>query len=268
MAAYDAVKDLDVIHDHTVFGPLYARQYAHPAIVTTNHGPFTEDARALYARIGETAAVVAISHHQRAQAPEVPVARVIHHGIHLSDFPAGTGDGGYLLFLGRMAPEKGVHRAIRVAQRSGIPLLIAAKMREQDECDYFHELVEPQLGRSIQYVGEANKEERKELLRSARALIDPIRWPEPFGLVMIEAMACGTPVIVFPEGAAPEIVEHGITGFICADEDNMLDAVTHIDDIERSACRAAVETRFSAERMTRDHIDLYTDLLESGVPAP
>ncbi len=267
IAAYDAVAGLDVVHDHTVFGPLYAERYPRLPVVTTNHGPFTDDARAIYARIAMRAAVVAISHHQRSQAPEVPIAKVIHHGIHLDDFPLGNGDGGYILFLGRMAAEKGAHRAIAVAQRAGVPLVIAAKMREQDECDYFHERIEPMLGRNTQYVGEANAEQRKELLRSARALIDPIRWPEPFGLVMIEAMACGTPVIVFPEGAAPEIVEDGKTGFICDDENGMIDAVGHIDAIERRACRSAVEERFTAERMALDHLDLYEEVIARGTSA-
>lgn len=262
VGAYEAMEGFDVVHDHTVFGPLYAERYAQLPVVTTNHGPFTAEARSLYSRIAKSTAVVAISHHQRSQAPEVPIARVIHHGIHVSDFPVGSGDGGFLLFLGRMAPEKGVHRAVTAAQRSGIPLIIAAKMREQDERDYFHDRIEPKLGRNIQYVGEVDNEERKELLGSARALIDPIRWPEPFGLVMIEAMACGTPVLVFPEGAAPEIVEDGKTGFICADEDAMIAAVDRIDTIDRSTCREAVETRFTAERMARDHLDLYAEVVE------
>jgi glycosyltransferase involved in cell wall biosynthesis len=189
------------------------------------------------------------------------VARVIHHGIDANDFPVGNGKGDYLMFLGRLSPDKGAGRAIDVARKADVPLLLAGKMREPWERDYFEARVAPFLSEQIQYLGEVGHERKLELLADARALVFPIRWNEPFGLVMLEAQACGTPVLAFPEGAAPEVVDHGRTGFLCHDEDEMAEAVTKLDGIDRGACRTAVEGYFSTERMVREHIELYEDLL-------
>lgn len=259
--AYDAVQDFDIVHDHSVFGPLYAERYPHLRVVTTIHGPFNDELRDLYSRSADRVPIICVSHDQRAGAPDIPVARVIHHGIDAADFPFGDGSGGYLLFLGRMAPEKGADRAADVARAAGVPLLMAAKMREPWERAYFEAEVEPRLSADIRYLGEVPHERKLELLAGAMALINPIRWHEPFGLVMTEALACGTPVIAFPEGAAPEIVDHGKTGFLCTDEAEMVQAVTKIGDLDRRACRAAVEGYFSRRRMVDDHLDLYESLL-------
>ena len=260
LAAYDAVQDYDVVHDHTVFGPLYAERFPHLKVVTTIHGPFNDELTELYGRIAQSIPVICVSHDQRSCAPDVPVTRVIHPGIDASDFPVGDGRGGYLLFLGRMAPEKGAHRAIEVARKAGVPLLMAAKMREPWEREYFEAEVAPFLTDEIRYLGEVPHEEKLELLAGAVALINPIRWHEPFGLVMIEALACGTPVIAFPEGAAPEIVEQGRTGFLCEDEAEMVDAVVRIPTVDRALCRAAVEGYFSTQRMVDEHVELFESL--------
>lgn len=270
VAAYRALTDCDVIHDHTLLGPFFA---GGAPVVTTNHGPFSVDLRAIYGAIAERAPIIAISRSQRAQAPELPIAAVIHHGIHPEAFPVGRGDGDYLLFLGRMTQEKGVHKAIAVARRTGLRLVIAAKMREPSEHRYFAEFVQPHLGQRIDYVGEVGQDEKVALLGAARALLDPITWPEPFGLAMIEALACGTPVLAFPNGAAPEIVEDGRTGVLCRDVDDMAAAVGRLDSLDRADCRAAVEGHFSSQRMVRDHLRLYRALLEQRVsraadPAP
>lgn len=266
LAAYEALSQVDVVHDHTVLGPLLAPRRRRHAVVTTVHCPFTRDARRIYWAIAGSAPLVCISEHQRSTAPEIPVARVIRHGIDLDDFPPGPGDGGYLLFLGRMSPDKGVDRAIEVARAAGVPLLIAAKMREPLEQRYFADFVEPLLGGDIEYVGEVDVPRRLELLQGARALLNPIRWPEPFGLVMIEALASGTPVIAQAMGAAPEIVENGLSGFLCTDLPGMIDAVGRLDDIDRRACRSAAETHFSTERMVREHVAFYEDVLRVRRP--
>jgi glycosyltransferase involved in cell wall biosynthesis len=171
--------------------------------------------------------------------------------------PFGKGDGGYALFLGRMCADKGPDRAIRVARAAGVPLVLAAKIWEPGEQRFFHETVEPMLGDDAVYIGETGGRQKFELLGGAVALLNPIRWPEPFGLVMIEALATGTPVLSFADGSAPEIVEHGVTGLLCDDEDDMIDALRHARDFDRAACRLSAVGRFCAERMVADHRRLY-----------
>jgi glycosyltransferase involved in cell wall biosynthesis len=260
--AYRELADVDIIHDHTMSGPL--RLAVPPPtrpVVTTMHGELIPDVRARYAAVASHVSIVAISHAQRRSAPEIPVAAVIHHGIDLAPLPLGAGDGGYVVFLGRMSPDKGVHRAVLAARAAGRRIVIAAKMWEESEHRYFAEVVEPLLGPDATYIGPVGGEAKAALLGGAEALLNPIRWPEPFGLVMIEALACGTPVLTFPEGAAPEIVEHGRTGFLCTDEADMAARLDDVASIDRAACRASVEARFSTRRMVADHLDLYRRLL-------
>jgi glycosyltransferase involved in cell wall biosynthesis len=260
--AYQELAGVDLIHDHTLSGTSADLPRLGPPVVITVHGPFTSELRDRYAAAARRASVVAISNAQRRSAPEIPVAAVIHHGIDPAGFPLGTGEGGYVLFLGRMHPDKGAHVAIAVARAAGRRILLAAKMWEPVERRYFAECVEPLLGPDAAYVGEVGGQCKLDLLAGAEALVNPIRWPEPFGLVMIEALACGTPVLSFPEGAAPEIIEHGRTGFLSTDEDDMAARVLLVRDLDRGACRASVEARFSTERMVEDHLVLYRRLLE------
>src|ERR1700676_3767486 len=232
---------------------------------TTTHGPFNEELTDIYRANAARVPIVAISHAQRRAAPDIPIARVIHHGVDASVFPVGDGtgddDGPYVLFLGRMSADKGAHRAIRIARKAGNRILLAAKMREPWEMHYFTEEVEPLLGPDAHYLGEVSHERKLELLAGASALLFPIRWNEPFGMVMIEAMACGTPVLAFPEGAAPEVVDQGRTGFICEDDDAMVEAIGKLGQLLRSDCRLAVEGYFSTDRMVAEHIELFESMM-------
>jgi len=266
LAAYEAFAVVDLIHDHTMLGPLLAgrRGIARPPVVVTNHGPFTAQTRRLFAGIARHASIVAISH-SHARTAGVPIAAVIHHGIDLRVHRPGPGDGGYLLFVGRMCADKGVHHAVRVARSAGRRLVIVAKMREPAERAYFEREVRPLLGPGDDLSAEVSPAAKRELMRHAAALLNPITWAEPFGLVMVEALAAGTPVLAFPNGAAPEIVDDGQTGFLCRDEGDMIAAVGRVPQIHRDHCRAAAEQRFSAQRMVADYERLYRRiLLRSG----
>lgn len=259
--AYEAVRDYDIVHDHTVVGPAYAGLFPALRVVTTNHGPFQDELRDIYRTIAHRVPVIAISRAQAATA-DMPIAGVIHHGIDPNAFTVGTGAGGYLACVGRMNPTKGIPAAIGIAKAAGVPLKIAAKMREPAERRYFETAVEPLLTADIEYVGELDHTQLQALVGDATALLNPIQWPEPFGLVMIEALACGTPVLATARGAAPEIVEDGVTGFIRTETRDLIECVHAVHDIERAACRKSVEGHFSAQRMVDDHLTLFHELLE------
>ncbi|MDT5025437.1 MAG: hypothetical protein QOE61_1863 [Micromonosporaceae bacterium] len=261
MQGYEALAGCDVVHDHTLLGPAWALACGYERVVTTCHGPFAGETRAIYRRYGKRLPVIAISQNQAASAPEIAVDRVIHHGIDPDRYPMGRGDGGYLLFLGRMTPDKGVREAVAIARAAGQQLVIAAKAREAAEQRYFAEEIEPLLDDGVHFVGEVAGEIKLALLGGATALLNPIQWSEPFGLVMIEAMACGTPVVACPHGAAPEIVEDGHTGFLCSESAALVEAVQQIHGLDRAACRAAVIERFSTTRMVADHLAAYRDML-------
>jgi glycosyltransferase involved in cell wall biosynthesis len=271
VAAYDDVLSWlpDVVHDHTVAGPVYGSRFDLP-VVTTNHGPFVGELGTVYRAIAGEVAVVAISRHQAGTAPEIPLAAVIHHGIDVDAMPQGAGGGGPAVFLGRMCPEKGVHVAIDIARQAGVPLQIAAKMREPAEHAYFDEVIRPRLGGDIEFVGAVGGSRKSELLAGASCLINPIAWPEPFGMVMIEALACGTPVVATPCGSAPELIDDGTTGFLRSDLDELAAAVTRVAEIDRNMCRKVAAERFSTTRMVDDHVRCYRQVIarHDGRSAP
>jgi glycosyltransferase involved in cell wall biosynthesis len=262
----------DIVHDHTLIGPVYAHHHPELLVVTTNHGPFDVSLTDLYLAVGADVPVIAISHDQAARADGVPLAAVIHHGIDLDAYPfgEGTGDeqGEHFLFLGRMTPDKGARQAVLAARRAGVRLVLAAKMREPLERAFFREQIEPLLDERITYVGEVGGADKVRLLQQARALVNPIRWPEPFGLVMVEALACGTPVLAFAEGSAPELVDHGVTGFLCEDVDDLVEHLGDVARLDRHRCRQVAEERFSTHRMVADHLRLFERLLQEHRTSP
>jgi glycosyltransferase involved in cell wall biosynthesis len=262
VAAYESLTDVDVIHDHTICGPLIGPSRTAVPIVATHHGVFDAAARCIFADAARRVHLVAISQCQAASAPEVPVAAVVHHGLDVADVPLGDGDGGYLAFLGRMVPEKGAHRAIRIAREAGWPLLIAAKMREPAEQEFFESEVRPLLGGEIEYVGELGSVDKQELLCGAAALLNPIDWPEPFGMVMIESLACGTPVVARAVGAAPEIVSHGEVGFLGGTDQELTAVLTRIDELDRLSCRTWAAHRFSLDLMAKAYEECYLAAIE------
>jgi glycosyltransferase involved in cell wall biosynthesis len=258
--AYEGMNGVDLVHDHTLAGPLYRGRPSSLPVVTTVHGPLTAQLAGIYQAMARHVSIIAISYRQLA-GTNLQAAAVIHHGIDTAAVPVGDGRGGYACFLGRMCPDKGVVHALTICRLAGIPLKIAAKMREPEELRYFHDVIEPMLGHNAEFLGEVGDGDKYRLLGEAMALLNPIQWPEPFGLVMIEALASGTPVVATRQGAAPEIIESGVTGYLAQDDRELADLLPRAAALNRRDCRAAAEKRFSAERMTADHLDLYARLL-------
>jgi glycosyltransferase involved in cell wall biosynthesis len=262
VTAYESLTDVDVIHDHTICGPLIGPSRMPLPIVATHHGVFDVAARRIFADAARRVHLVAISQSQADSAPEIPVAAVVHHGIDVADVPFGAGDGGYLAFLGRMVPDKGAHRAIRIAREAGWPLLLAAKMREPAEQAFFDSEVRPLLGGDIEYLGELGSEDKCKLLCGAAALLNPIDWPEPFGMVLLESLACGTPVVARAVGAAPEIVSHGQVGFLGRTDADLTAALSRLDELDRLSCRTWAAQRFSLELMAKGYEECYLAAME------
>jgi len=228
--------------------------------VTTLHGRLDlPDLKSVYETFPD-APVVSISDAQRAPLPWLRWEGTVYHGVPKERIRFRPDPENCLVFLGRMSPEKRPDRAIEIAQRSGVPLRIAAKVDEADR-DYFETTIRPLLSQpGLEDIGEVDDSEKGALLGRARALLFPIDWEEPFGLVMIEALACGTPVIAFRRGSVPEIIEDGVTGFVVDSVEDAVAAVGRLDEIDRSVCRRVFEERFTAERMARDYAAIYRRL--------
>jgi glycosyltransferase involved in cell wall biosynthesis len=268
--AYDRLvaKRPEVIHDHTTAGPLVGAPQALAAgipAVTTCHGPFNAHVQQFLGAAASACPVIAISEDQARQSGCVPVCAVIHHGIDVNSVPVGEGQGGYFAFLARFTPEKGPRRAALIARRANVRLQIAGKMWEPAEVDYFHSEIEPLLGDGVEYVGEIGGQEKYEFLGRAAALLNPIDWSEPFGLTMIESLACGTPVISTPRGSAPEIIEPGHTGLLRSTDDELVAALGECPQLDRKRCRQVAEKRFTTTRMAADHAALYRRLVTGAL---
>jgi glycosyltransferase involved in cell wall biosynthesis len=251
---------VDLVHDHTLAGPLYRGRPEGLPVVTTIHSDLNPSFAAVYGAAARDTALIAISKSQVSNVLADRVAAIIPHGMEVAAVPVGQGQGGYACFLGRMCPDKGVVEAIRVAQLAGVPLRIAAKMREPAEMQYYRDVVKPLQGPDVEFLGEVGGGEKYELLGGATALLNPIQWMEPFGLVMIEAMATGTPVVATPMGSAPEIVEDGVSGYLAASLEDLAGLLLRAGTLDRRAVRAQAEDRFSTERMVEAHLALYSRL--------
>jgi glycosyltransferase involved in cell wall biosynthesis len=258
----------DVISDHTGALGLALSNFTATPFLNTVHGTLAGEAGALYRRVCEItpeAALVSLTESHRASARDLPWAATIPNAIALDDHPCRAAAGGeYLFWLGRMSADKGPVTAIEVARAAGMPMLLAGKLRGAEEHAYFEEEVEPRLGGGIAYVGEIDLCERVRLLHGARALINPLAWDEPFGLVMVEAMACGVPVIATPRGSVREIVIPGQTGWIATTVEEMAAAVGRCGEIDPGACRSIAELHYSPARMVADYVEAFHAVVASA----
>jgi len=260
--------EFDVLHFHIDFFhyPLF-RNMAHRTVTTLHGRQDLPELPAIY-RAFPHMPLVSISDHQRLPVPPVNWMGTVHHGLPRGLFREGDGSGGYLAFLGRICPDKGPLKAIGIAARAGMMLKMAAKVDPVDQA-WFEAVVRPVLDRSphVEFIGEINDSQKQEFLGNAKALLFPICWPEPFGLVMIESMACGTPVVAFACGSVPEVMEDGLTGFVVSDVDEAVRAVGRLDRLARPAIRRRFEERFTAGTMARAYARIYKQLAQMGAPA-
>jgi glycosyltransferase involved in cell wall biosynthesis len=266
---YRRAGEFDVIHNHVDwFGFAFGGCVATPT-VTTAHGRLDIPDIAYRYRRGAGHPLVSISHDQRRFLPDVNWVGTVHNGIDVSRFCPRTSPGDYLAFLGRISPEKGPDKAVEIAERAGMRLVVAAKVDPADR-DYYESVVAPLFRRSrlVEFIGEVDEAGKNELLGGAYAYLFPIDWPEPFGLTMIEAMATGTPVIAMARGSVPEVVADGETGFVCQSLDEMVAAVERVPIIDRMSCRRRVEQLFSVCQMADGYEDVYARLVTCRVPHP
>jgi glycosyltransferase involved in cell wall biosynthesis len=255
----------DIVHCHLGFETAaLSRSWRVPSLHTLHGAIFPHQVPAM-AQLPDLT-WIALSEAQRAPVPEASWAATIPHGIPVDDYPFSADKDDYVLHLGRIAPEKGTHLAIAAAKAAGLPLVIAAKVDPADEA-YFASEIAPQIGPGVHFVGEVAGEAKGELLRRARALLFPIQWEEPFGLVMAEAMACGTPVVATPRGSVPEVVVDGRTGILADDVAGLAAALRRSVLLNAGVCRRHVETRFSVARMVRDYERVYADMAAIAVGA-
>jgi glycosyltransferase involved in cell wall biosynthesis len=254
---FERAAEFDLIHNHFDFLPLtYSGLVATP-VLTTIHGFSSPAIMPVYRKYDSRSYYVSISDSDRS--PDLDYIATIHHGIDVAQFPFCEDGGEYLLFFGRIHPDKGVHEAIQVAQQVGIKLVIAGIIQDRD---YFAAQVEPHIdGTTVEYLGSVGPDQRADVLGDALALLHLISFEEPFGLSIVESMACGTPVIAFARGSMPEIIRDGETGYIVEDIEGAINAVAAIRTIDRSICRADVEKRFTSTRMARDYVRVYREIL-------
>jgi len=262
IAAGDGV---DIVHDHTFAGVLNVPAYhgLGLSMVVTVHGPIDEDLYPYYRELGDDVALVAISDRQRELAPDLNWVGQVRNALRVEQWPFQADKGDYALFLGRFAPYKGAHLAVHAAHQAGISLVLAGKCNEPREKAYFDEQVRPLLTNNDHVFGEADAVSKRKLLAGARCLLFPIQWEEPFGIVMIEAMVCGTPVVALRRGAVPEVVIDGVTGFTCDDPGDLTALIGRAATINPATCRAHVAANFGIEQFGPGYERIYRRALRA-----
>lgn len=248
--------DVDVVHDHSLAGPLTARGRQVPTVVTA-HGPCVGEMADYYRYLSCNVHLVAISNSQRRLAADLNWIGMVHNAINVANFPFRPCKQDFVLFIGRFSPDKGAHLAIEAARRAGRPILLAGKILEPVERDYFDAEVRPHLGHDVEFIGEVDMSAKQELYAEAYCLLFPIRWEEPFGMVMIEAMACGTPVVALRRGSVPEVVIDGVTGFIRDHASELPAAIDGVRSLPPAACRRHVERHFDLSVMGAGYERVY-----------
>ena len=263
---FKRVEEFDLVHFHIDYLHYPLTQLKRIRSVTTLHGRLDlPDLVPLYREFRDMP-VVSISESQRGPLPWINWQATVYHGLPEDLCAYHAKPGNYLAFLGRISPEKRVDRAIRIARRAGVEIRIAAKVDDRDR-EYFESVIEPMLSDPlVDFVGEIGDGEKDDFLGNALALLFPIDWPEPFGLVMIEAMACGTPIIAYRKGSVPEVVDHGVTGFVVNGVDEAVETVARVRSLDRRRCREVFEERFSVRRMASDYVRIYQKLADKGKP--
>lgn len=259
--AFDRQGEFDIIHDHNAYISHTTANLAQTPTILTMHGPFIPEIKTLYQRLRKPH-LVTISEAQRKSAPGLNHAGTVYNGVNFAGFPFSDTHDGYLLFVGRISMEKGVHYAVETAYQLNLPLIIAAKVESVDR-SYFEEYIEPRLSDQIRWVGEVDEPTRNGLMSRAMCFLHPVTWPEPFGLTLVESMACGTPVVAFGLGSIPEIIKHGETGFVVNDLEQMIAAVENIHTISRSRCRDYARENFNHQRMTDGYEKIYQQILNA-----
>jgi glycosyltransferase involved in cell wall biosynthesis len=266
LTAWLRAADFDLVNDHSGMLAASMAGLCPVPVCHTVHGPLDGEPGRIYrqiARISPRLRLISLSMNQRLPAPDLPWLANCPNALDLDAYPFSDRRGDYLLFVGRLSPDKGAARAIQVAQEVGAPLKIAGKMHDPHEREYFQREIAPHLGDDVEYLGEVSHEEKVRLLQRARCTLFPIAWEEPFGLVMIESMACGTPVVGTRFGAVPEVIgDSGEGGIVVDDLAGMAAAVAVADTIDPATCRSYVEERFSERRMVRSYLDAFNLLLE------
>ena len=262
MQAYLKSDEFDIVHDHSgLIGPVIGA-FADVPVIHTLHGPATADAQSFYGKIKDRIYFNGISDFQRERFGDLNFVGTIYNGIEIDKYEFNGEKEDFMFFLGRMNPEKGAHVALEVAKKTGKKLVMVSKMTEPHEKAYFEKEVKHLLAPNVELMGEVDTETKIELFKKASCFLFPIQWPEPFGLVMAEAMSCGTPVLAMNNGSVPEIIAHGKTGFICDTTNDMVEALKKVDQIRPADCRRHVEENFSTARMVERYVEAYTRILE------
>lgn len=258
-AAYQIQNEFDIIHDHTHIMGLPTANLATTPVISTLHDPVFPNYKSILEKLTNPY-IVTISKSQGLPAPKMNNIATVYNGLNMDNYPFSNQDDGYILFVGSFRKEKGADKAIRVARKLNLPLIIAGKLDDW-HMDYFNKSVKPYLSKNIQYIGEVNEQERNVLMSKALCVLHPVSWQEPFGLTIIEALACGSPVIGFNQGSIPEIIENNKVGFVVDTLNEMIDAVKKIRSINRYTCRDYSLKNFSHRKMTDEYEKVYKRVL-------